>query len=176
VFAKGPHATRYFTSYGPQANNLVIPARDGNAEVVSEITMTSDAKLVYAQPHMHLRGKDYELRLVYPTGESETVLKVKWDFNWQLGYYFEKPLVVPKGTRLIGISHFDNTVNNAYNPDPNREIRWGLQNWDEMSNAFLGFVFDSKIDPKKLHQASGVSLLPVGTPGPTLAALTSATK
>jgi hypothetical protein len=173
VFAKGTHSTRYFTSYGPQANNLVIPARDGNAEVVGEITMASDAKLVYAQPHMHLRGKDYELRLIYPTGESETVLKVKWDFNWQVGYDFEHPIEVPKGTRLVGISHFDNSANNAFNPDPNKEIRWGLQNWDEMSNCFMGFVFDTKADPKKLHHRSGYSLLPVGQPGPTLSALAS---
>ena len=41
---------------------------------------------------MHLRGKDYELRLIYPTGETQTVFKGKWDFNWQLGYDFAKPI------------------------------------------------------------------------------------
>jgi hypothetical protein len=137
--------------------------------VVGEITLQADAKLVYAQPHMHLRGKDYELRVVYPTGESETVFKGKFDFNWQLGYQFEKPIVLPKGTRLLGISHFDNSANNPFNPDPAKEIRWGLQNWDEMSNCFIGLVFDSKIDPKNLARPSGLSLLPVGRPGPTMA-------
>ena len=169
TFAKSTPKERYFTSYGPQATNLVIPAANGNAEVVGEITLLEDAKLVYAQPHMHLRGKDYELRLVYPTGETETVFKGKFDFNWQLGYEFEKPIVLPKGTRMIGISHFDNSANNPFNPDPAKEIRWGLQNWDEMSNCFLGLVFDSKIDPKKLTKSSGVSLLPVGQAGPTMA-------
>jgi hypothetical protein len=43
--------------------NLAIPAADGNAEVVSEITFGEAARLVYAQPHMHLRGKDFELRV-----------------------------------------------------------------------------------------------------------------
>ena len=63
---------RYWMSPGtPAAFNLVIPAGDSNAEVVSEVTVGVDgAKLVYIQPHMHLRGKDYELRLIYPTGES----------------------------------------------------------------------------------------------------------
>ena len=171
VFAKEPPRQRYFTSYGPQASNLVIPAASGNAEVVGEITLLADAKLVYAQPHMHLRGKDYELRLIYPTGETQTVFKGKFDFNWQLGYQFDKPIVMPKGTRMIGISHFDNSANNPFNPDPSKEIRWGLQNWDEMSNCFIGLVFDSGIDPKKLTRPSGISLLPVGQPGPTLAAL-----
>ena len=171
VFAKGPHTTRYFTSYGPTASNLVIPAGDGNAEVVGEITMATEAKLVYVQPHMHLRGKDYELRLIYPTGETQVVFKGKFDFNWQLGYYLEQPILMPKGTRMVGISHFDNSPNNKFNPDPGKEIRWGLQNWDEMSNAFIGLVYDSKVDPKKAEFRSGPSLLPVGKPGPTLAAM-----
>jgi hypothetical protein len=171
VFAKGPHTTRYFTSYGPTAGNLVIPAGDNNAEVVSEMTMLAESRLIYVQPHMHLRGKDYELRVIYPSGESQTVFKGKFDFNWQLGYYLDKPLLLPKGTRMVGISHFDNSPNNLFNPDPAKRIVWGLQNWDEMSNAFIGLVFDKNIDPKKLHRASGPSLLKRGDSGPTLAAL-----
>jgi hypothetical protein len=171
VFAKGPHSTRYFTSYGPTARNLVIPAGDNNAEVVSESTALTDMKLVYAQPHMHLRGKDYELRAIFPNGETQTLFKSKWDFNWQLGYVFKTPVDLPKGTRLVGISHFDNSAANRYNPDATKEIRWGLQNWDEMSNCFIGLVFDAKIDPKRIFRASGPSLLPVTGPGPTLASL-----
>ena len=171
VFAQGPHSTRYFTSYGPTARNLVIPAASNNAEVVSESTVTTDMKLVYAQPHMHLRGKDYELRAIFPTGESQTLFRSKWDFNWQLGYVFTAPIDLPTGTRLVGISHFDNSAANRFNPDPTKEIRWGLQNWEEMSNCFLGLVFDARTDPKKIFRASGPSLLPTGGPGPTLATL-----
>ena len=36
---------------------------------------------------MHLRGKDYELRVTYPTGESETVFKGIWNFDWQVGHW-----------------------------------------------------------------------------------------
>ncbi len=163
------HTTRYYTSYGPTASNLKIAAGDGNAEVVGEFTTQVDMKLVYAQPHMHVRGKDYELRAVYPTGEVQTLLKEKWDFNWQLGVDFAEPVLLPKGTRLIGISHFDNSPNNPWNPDPKKEVVWGLQNWEEMSNCFIGLVFDSKIEPKKIAKRSGPSLLPVGAPGPTMA-------
>ena len=172
VFAKGPHTTRYFMSYGPTASNLVIPAGDNNAEVVGEVTVVEPMRLVYAQPHMHLRGKDYELRVIYPTGESETLLKAKFDFNWQLGYEFAKPVVLPVGTRMLGISHYDNSPNNAFNPDPSKEIVWGLQNWEEMSNCFLGLVFDSKTDVKKIFKRSGPSTLKrvLGQAGPTLSA------
>jgi hypothetical protein len=167
VFAKGPHQTRYFTSYGPTARNLVIPAGDGNTEVVSEVTATTNLRLVYAQPHMHLRGKDYEMRAILPDGQSRTLFRSTWDFNWQLGYVFNEPIDLPTGTRLIGISHFDNSPANKFNPDPTKEVRWGLQNWEEMSNCFIGLVFDATIDPKTIFVASGPSLRPAAPPRQT---------
>lgn len=171
VLAKAPPQRRYFFNAGPTALNLSIPPRDGNAEVASEITVMEDMKLVYAQPHMHLRGKDFEMRLIYPTGESETVLKGKWDFEWQQGYEFAKPIVMPKGTRMQAITHFDNSANNRFNPDPNQRVLWGPQNWDEMSNVFIGVTFDAKIEPDTVFRRSGVSTLPRGDSGPALTAL-----
>jgi hypothetical protein len=101
-------------------------------------------------------------------------MKGKWDFNWQLGYELAKPMFLPKGTRLIGISHFDNSAVNSYNPDPTKEVRWGPQNWDEMSAAFIGILIpDLKTDLRTVFKASGPSLLPAvpGRSGPTLTAV-----
>ena len=171
VFAKKPPSLRYVMNNGPAAINLAIPPKDGNAEIVSEMTTNVDMKLVYVQPHMHLRGKDYELRVVYPTGQTETVFKAKWDFNWQMGYDLQEPKSLPKGTRIIGVAHFDNSAVNKFNPDPNATVYWGDQNWDEMQNCFIGVLVDPKIDPARLFSPSGPSLLPRGTSGPTLSAL-----
>jgi hypothetical protein len=156
----------------PAAFNLVIPPGANNQEVVSEVTVGVDtAKLVYIQPHLHLRGKDYEVRVTYPSGESETVFKGKWNFDWQIGYQLEKPLVVPKGTKILTIAHYDNSANNPYNPDPQKEVWWGDQNWEEMQSGFLGLVFDVNTDTKQVFKASGPSLLPRGkVGGPTLQA------
>jgi hypothetical protein len=164
VFAQHPPQTRYWTSPGtPAAHNLVIPAGDSHPEVVSEVTVGVDgARLVNIQPHMHLRGKDYELRVTYPTGESETVFKGLWDFNWQMSYQLAKPLPVPKGTKILAIAHFYNSVNNRFNPDPSKTIWWGDQNWDEMQGGFLSLVFDAKTDASKVFIPSGPSLLPRG--------------
>jgi hypothetical protein len=173
VFAKEPPKKRYWMSPGtPAAFNLVIPAGDSNAEVVSEVTVgVDDAKLAYIQPHMHLRGKDYELRVIYPTGETETVFKGKWNFDWQVGYQLAKPLPMPKGTRIVAIAHYDNSANNKYNPDPTKDILWGDQNWDEMQSGFLGLVFDVNTDVSKVFKSSGVSLQPRGKSGPVLTAV-----
>jgi hypothetical protein len=174
VLAKSPPQRRYFFATGPSAGNLVIAPGDSNAEAVSELTVSMDnIKLVYAQPHMHLRGKDMELRAIYPTGETEILMRSKWNFDWQLGYDFKDPVALPKGTRLIVISHFDNSPNNPNNPDPTKEVHWGFQNWDEMSNCFIGLTMNLKDNPDQMFQRSGPSLLKrvPGVSGPTLATL-----
>jgi mono/diheme cytochrome c family protein len=172
VFAKQPPKLRYFTHDGPTAFNLAIPPGESHVEVVSEMTALADTQLVYLQPHMHLRGKDYEVRLIYPGGETETVFKAKWDFNWQLGYDFAEPVPIPKGTRIVGIAHFDNSTANKFNPDPTKTVLWGPQNWEEMQNCFMSFLVDPTLkEPRALFKPSGPSLLPRGTSGPSLASL-----
>jgi hypothetical protein len=178
VFAKKPPEKRYWMSPGtPAAFNLAIPAGDSNAEVVSEVTVgVDDAKLVYIQPHMHLRGKDYEVRLIYTTGETETIFKGKWNFDWQIGYQLTKPIPVPRGTRIRTVAHYDNSANNKFNPDPTKPVLWGDQNWEEMQSGFLGLVVDVHADLKKIFVAAGPSLLPRGAFGPTIATLEQAAK
>ena len=169
VLAKEPPQKRYYFHAGPTAMNLAIPAGDGNAEVVSEITFGEDAKLVYAQPHMHVRGKDFELRVVTPDTLTRTVLKGTWDFEWQLGYQYAEPIPLPKGSKLQLITHFDNSPANRFNPDPQKLVTWGPQNWDEMSNCFIGVLLEHGAAPETVFLRSGPSMLPRGTSGPTLA-------
>jgi len=168
VLTKTPPDTRYFFHAGPTALNLAIPPNDGKAEVVSEVTLGEDARLVYAQPHMHLRGKDFELRVVSPEGVSQTVLKGRFDFEWQMGYELAEPVPIPKGSKLQFITHFDNSKGNRFNPNPETKVLWGPQNWDEMSNCFIGVLFDRSTAPEKVFLRSGPSLLPRAEFGPTL--------
>ena len=171
VFSNEPPLKRYYVNNGPTAGNLAIPAGDRNAQVVSELTTTQPMELVYLQPHMHLRGKDMEYQLHYPSGESETIFKAEWNFDWQLGYELEEPIALPVGTRMRVIAHYDNSANNPYNPDPTELVFWGPQNWHEMQNCFIGVLIDPSIDATDIFERSGPSLLPRGTSGPTLLSL-----
>ena len=70
------------------------------------------------------------------TGDSFLV-KPKYDFNWQLGYELEKPIVLPRGTRIECTAHFDNSINNPHNPDPEKLVTWGDQTSQEMMVGFF---------------------------------------
>jgi hypothetical protein len=59
-----------------------------------------------------------------------------YSFNWQLAHELETPVKVPAGTKIIATGAFDNSVQNDFNPDPNIEVNWGEQSWEEM---FMGF-------------------------------------
>ena len=49
-------------------------------------------------------------------------------------------------------------------------MRWGDQNWDEMSTVFLGLLIDKDTVPKTMFKPSGLSLQKAvpGKSGPTL--------
>ena len=118
--------------------SLTIPPGNGNFRVDASLVIPRAARLAGMRAHMHLRGKSFQFRAVYPNGETEILLDIpKYDFNWQPYYYLETPKVLPAGTRIECTAYFDNSANNPFNPDPNAVIRWGPQTWDEMMIGWL---------------------------------------
>ncbi len=117
--------------------NISIPAGAKDHKMVAEVTVHEDAYLESFLPHMHFRGKRMKFNAIYPDGTEELLLSVpNYSFNWQLNHRLEDPLFVPAGTKIQAVGAFDNSTQNTYNPDPNSEILWGEQSWQEM---FMGF-------------------------------------
>ncbi len=160
IFAKEPPKERVF-SLAVTTANFAIPPGDPNYRVDAKLTLQDEATLEMLLPHMHLRGKDFEFRVVYPDGRKETLLNVPhYSFSWQLSYYLAQPLHLPAGTTLECTAHYDNSPNNPYNPDPTKEVRFGEQSWDEMMFGFfdVSLPMDKNpmdlMRPKKKPQAS----------------------
>jgi len=140
---------------GTDPSRFAIPPNDGNyAPAPSEVTFLEDAELVWMSPHMHLRGKDMTYKLVFPDGTEQVVLNVpRYDFNWQLGYELAQPIKVPKGTKLLVVGHYDNSVNNKFNPDPTRTVYQGNMTWEEMFAPFFTITVDKSVNPAKVLKA-----------------------
>ncbi len=131
-----------------------IPANDGNwAAPVGEATFARDVEIISMMPHMHVRGKSMTYTLTYPDGKVEKILDVpRYDFNWQLKY--DTSVKVPKGSKLRVDAHYDNSANNRYNPNPNRDVYYGEQTWEEMMIGYVGvLVDDPKLDPRQLFES-----------------------
>jgi mono/diheme cytochrome c family protein len=120
---------------------FVIPAGDGNAEVRATSVLQRDTYITGYTPHMHVRGKDMTYIAHYADGTSETLLSVpRYDFNWQLTYELATPKLLPKGTKVEVIAHYDNSSANKFNPDPTKDVKWGDQTWEEMMIGFYSTV------------------------------------
>ncbi len=145
-FAKEPVEKRMITrGVSTDPRKLVIPAGDANFESRSSLVFNEDVHIHMFMPHMHVRGKDFEYKLVYPDGKEKILLRVpKYDFNWQLSYFVKEPVAAPKGSRLECLAHHDNSAGNKFNPDPTREVRWGDQTWEEMMIGWIDYTIDGQ--------------------------------
>jgi hypothetical protein len=155
VFAKEPPVDR-LVGGNSFSFKIAIPPGDPNYKVEAYSTMQYDCDLISLMPHAHLRGKAFEYRIVRPDGETETVLKVpRYDFNWQLTYYLDKPIHLTKGTRVEVTAWYDNSANNPYNPDSTKEVHWGEQTWEEMMMGYFNVVVKGPADAKPQTSGSG---------------------
>jgi peroxiredoxin len=141
VFAKGPPKYEVRTRAIAQ-QFFTIPAGEKDKEVPSASVFREDALLLGLFPHMHLRGKSFEYRVVLPDGKSDVLLSVPhWDFGWQSNYHLAEPLKLPAGSRIECTAHFDNSADNPNNPDPKKVVTWGDQTWEEMMIGFVDYSF-----------------------------------
>jgi hypothetical protein len=126
--------------------------------------------MVSMLPHIHLRGKDFQFRAIYPSGESEILLSMpNYDFNWQIAYYLAKPKLLPKGTIIEVTGHYDNSQNNPYNPDSTVDVHYGEQTWEEMLNGFMDVSIEPTKDIPELLGPGPGPFLPVNSTAGTAA-------
>jgi hypothetical protein len=145
VFAKKPPEKRVLTL---QLNNdhFRIPAGEKDYRVTAWGSIPNDALLLSFFPHMHLRGKSFIFALNDGHNGFQTVLNVpNYDFFWQLSYRLATPIPLKKGMRIQCWGTFDNSPNNARNPDPSAEVTYGQQSWEEMMIGFFDVAVDAKI-------------------------------
>jgi hypothetical protein len=89
-------------------------------------------------PHMHLRGKDFSYEATYPDGHREMLLSVPhYDFGWQTVYRLREPKLMPSGTVIDCVAHYDNSESNFNNPNPKATVGYGGQTFDEMMTGFF---------------------------------------
>lgn len=152
VFSKEPPKERVFSVIIAN-QQFRIPPGAADHPVEAKLTLQQDARLVALNPHMHLRGKSFEIAVRPPGGEAKTVLEVpRYDFYWQLQYYLAEPLALARGTQIECRGRFDNSSNNPRNPDAQKEVRWGDQSWEEMMVGTVEVAIPAAMNPMDLYR------------------------
>jgi len=149
VFAKQPPKQRVLTL---QLTNhtFIIPPRTSDYRVDVWGTLPNDCTLLSFFPHMHLRGQAFEYNILHPDGTVETLLRLNhYHFHWQLSYRLADPRFLKAGTKLQAVAWYDNTEDNPHNPNPNVEVRWGGQSYEEMMVGFFDVAVPANVDKEQ---------------------------
>lgn len=148
VFSKQPPRERVLTLQLTN-DHFVIPPGADDYRVEVHGTLPNDATLLSFLPHMHLRGKSFEYNIVNADGSIEPLLRVRWNFYWQLSYRLTEPRPLQAGTELQAVAYYDNSRNNPHNPDPDAAVHWGDQTSDEMMVGFFDVAVPASRDKWK---------------------------
>jgi peroxiredoxin len=138
MFAPAESIRKEVSTVAAETELIFIPPRVADYEHQAWHTFGRDTLLLSLFPHMHLRGKSFRYEAQYPDGTKEILLDVpRYDFAWQQTYALKEPKRLPAGTKIHCIAHYDNSVENVANPNPDRIVHWGEQTWDEMLMGFM---------------------------------------
>ncbi len=160
VFADPKDVTHIVKTTEAIHRTFEIPA-GANNYMVEATSPRYDRELLLLRlmPHMHLRGKSFQYEARFPDGKTQTLLDVpRYDFAWQTTYRLKEGMMLPKGTAIHCVAHFDNSEENPNNPDPTSKVRWGDQTWEEMMIGFYEVAVP--VDAKSLKPGAPFDLQP----------------
>jgi hypothetical protein len=134
---------------------LDIPAGVSNHTATDSFVLPIDVEIRGVLPHAHYLCREMKGYADLPDGRRQWLMAIKqWDFNWQGDYQFERPLPLPKGTKLVMEYTYDNSTNNARNPNhPPQPVHYGMNSTDEMGELWLLTVMKSPQDSDTLQRA-----------------------
>ncbi|MDB5462879.1 MAG: hypothetical protein JWP23_1268 [Phenylobacterium sp.] len=133
-------------------NTIVLPPNDGHHQEVAYLEFPHDALLYSAFPHAHYRGASSDVWIRYPDGKEKLLLSLpRYDFSWQRSYTFAEPIKVPAGSKLIAHFIYDNSKRNPNNPDPNKQVVWGDQSWEEMFYTAVRYRWTDETSAKLVN-------------------------
>ena len=146
IFAKQPPASEV-RSVGVMNTRFVIPAGEGNHQVTSQAEFTEDAKIWSFFPHMHVRGKSFEYRVVAPTAARRFCSRSRSTTSTGRESTCWPSRSACRRARGSSAPRTSTTRRRtSQNPDPTKDVRWGDQTWEEMMIGWTTFSVETTRD------------------------------
>lgn len=112
--------------------SLRLPPRMASVSQTIEQRVPANIRVYGIFPHMHQRGIGARAELIRGGASDAQCLTElpRWDFNWQLGYYYSTPFDVARGDTVRVTCDF-NTM------EESETITWGETTQDEMCIVYF---------------------------------------
>ena len=124
--------------YSINNQGINIPPQVSNYKIRTSYKIQQTMHLIKVHSHMHLRGKASSIFVVDPKGLRKRIFGIDpYISTFENIHELATPLIVLKGSILECINWFDNSKNNPINPNPNKQVRYGLFTEDEMSQCYF---------------------------------------
>jgi hypothetical protein len=122
-------------------SNFRLPAGDANVEVKASWFVPVDLEALAVCPHMHQLGRDMHMSVKFPNGKTQSLIEIAdWDPSWQGAYYFQNPIVLPAGSVVNVLAHFDNSAHPRNPNSPPKAVGVGPNTDDEMCVGYIAVV------------------------------------
>lgn len=123
--------------------DAVIAATSEPQRMVAVITAQTDTEAIAIRPSAHSFITSLQATAHRPDGSQEVLIWVRGhQSDWQPTYYFKRPALLPKGTRVEIIAYLENSGESSNTlPKPVR--------WSDISNQPLCTLLTSSVDVQK---------------------------
>ncbi|HXG67222.1 MAG TPA: hypothetical protein VNO70_19120 [Blastocatellia bacterium] len=131
--------------------NATIPAGAARHRLTASYTAREAAEAIAIRPYANPLMVSFQATAHRPDGTQEVLIWTRgYRFDWQPIYYHERPVPLPKGTRVEVIAYFDNSENNPHNPaSPPKPARWADLSADPLCSLFVAAEIKSDVQVGK---------------------------
>lgn len=124
------------------ASRFVLPPNDADYALQAEHQLERDVIVTGVRARMNFRGKRMKFLVEDPSGASREIFSVPaYNYGWQPHYQLDEAEPVSAGSTLRVVGAFDNSISNPNNPDPSKEVTFGLESWEEMFTGYFTFHY-----------------------------------
>jgi len=122
------------------STEFVLPPEAPEHKMHAEYIFDQAVTITGLRARMSYRGKAMKFSVERPDGHVEELLSIPaWNYGWQPHYILSNAVQIPAGSKVQVNGAFDNSISNPANPDPGKEIRFGLSSGDELFTGYFTF-------------------------------------
>jgi len=122
------------------ASRFLLPPNENDFELRAEKRIEEDILVTGVRARMNFRGKRMKFIVENPDGLIREIFSVPaYNYGWQPDYLLDEVVPVTAGSTLRVIGAFDNSRSNPSNPDPSKEVTFGLESWEEMFTGYFTY-------------------------------------